>query len=193
MRAAADDYRIVRMQVQGETYTPVLSRTGHMLDPTQVQALAATPDPTRTGQGVRRVRFVLADESRPRFADSAPACRLEWVEYADAVPVTLGEGTGLMVGRIESVEILAPGATPGTEGVHAIAVATLADTVLADIVWRALRAGTIDGVCAELRAWADGASDRTIGGELVAVGLGDLGTSCLPGARVLGTWEEPIP
>lgn len=190
------DYRItkVRLSSEGPVYTPVVSPSGQFLGPAAVEALAVTRDPRRTGQHVRRVRFVLADESRPRFPDSPPGCRLEWVEYErGAVPLTLGEGTGLVVGRIESVEVLPRGATPGAEGAHAIAMATLSDTVLAAVVWRAIQDGTLDGVCAEINAWADRESDLTIGGELLGVGLGDLAGSCLPGARVLSSWEEPAP
>lgn len=190
------DYRITKVRFRPDgpvVATPVVAPSGQFLGPAEVEALAAARDPRRMGQGARRVRFVLCDESRPRFADSPPGCRIEWVAYArGVVPLTLGEGTGLVVGRIESVEVLAPGATPGTEGAHALAVAALADTVLADIVWRAIQAGVLDGVCAEIDAWADRESDRTIGGTLRAVGLGDLGSSCLPGARVLQWWEEPV-
>jgi hypothetical protein len=188
------DYRItkLRLQADGPVYTPVVSPSGQFLGPAAVEALAATADPTRAGQRVRRVRFVLADESRPRFPESPPGYRLEWVEYErGAVPLTLGEGTGLVVGRIESVEVMAPGATPGTEGSHALAVAMLSDTILADVVWRAIQDGVLDGVCAEMAAFVDRDSDLTIGGELRAVGIGDLGSSCLPGARVLAWWEEP--
>ena len=73
-----------------------------------------------------------------------------------------------------------------------VATATLHDSELADLSWDAIRSGLFGGVCAKISAWVDRATGRVVAAELIEVRLGDLASSTLPTARVLGLWEAAV-
>ena len=170
----ATDYRIVRMQVRGQWYCPIVSRAGAVLGPTAVGRLAAVDAAASAGR--RYLEFVLTDGSVPRNGQPPLHCARFRTRGALPLPLELGD-SGLVVGTTEAVWVGA--------GAHLLARARLHDSVLADIVWRGLQAGVLSGVCA--------VADPSDEPEFHAVRLGDLDSACLAGARVIKFWEEPAP
>jgi hypothetical protein len=200
MRAA--DFRMARLVQDGLLYTPV-RRAGEIVDQAQLDALAATIDEKHCG--VRRlIRFILLDESTPRSAAGFPAppngihrvsdyagVRLERFKVPSLafLPVSLiGDGS-LPVGILYDITSLPPGSTPGTTGRHWIATAVLANTMLADIAWRAIRTGVLEHVSA-LMTSHDVEDGYVVDGIVGAVKLCPSEHACLPSARILELAEE---
>jgi hypothetical protein len=198
----ADDYEIRRVSYRGDLYTPVVvRRTGAVLPPEHVKALASVRDPA--SRDPRRFAAILIDEGPLADADTgAPVgpYRLESAEgrayggvrFADPLPLQFGD-SGLAVGTVGDIACLPPGALTGPESIghHLVGTATMRDTVLASVVWRAVRAGVLSGVCvviAEHRTLDDG---RMVAGLITHVTLGPLELSCCARARILDTSEIP--
>jgi hypothetical protein len=178
--------RVVRVAHRGELYHPVVARSGRLVDPPQLHAWAHATDLRPHGR--RRLLVVLADESEP--VSDHPRVRISGLRYPAAGLPLLFLDSGLVVGMLEHLQRLPPGTTPGTMGAHLLAVATLHDTLLADLAWRALREGLFGGVCIVVDEPED-AGGVCIGGQITHVVLGDVESNCLPSARVLATWEDP--
>ena len=193
------DYRFIRLVHEGEVYHPVVASTGQVLGPADVERLATTR--TRRPDQCRRLEFLLLDEGEPRhnespfqlagatITQSAEPCGGAWGDFRWAgLPVVLLD-SGISIGSIDHIELRAPGKTAGAVGHHMVATATLHDSELSALSWGAIRSGLFGGVCANISAWVDRATDRVVAAQLIEVRLGDLECSTLPTARVLRFWE----
>lgn len=184
-------YRIVRLQHDGHLYTPVIAPSGTICGPQEVTALAIPRPVDRSPATWRRLRAVLADEGPRR--DGEESLDLTGACWRDPVPLTFGGSeleAGLPVGVLERIEHAPQGFTPGTVGRHLLGTACLVDSLLADVIWEAVREGILDGVCVHVRARERDATRNALTGvTILSVDLGAGETSCLVGARVLH-WRE---
>jgi len=180
----ADDFRIVRVRHEGQTYTPVITRGGQVLDPGAVGALAHTRQAPRS---VRWITGIIADESLP--ISGGATLQLASFRHEEIVPLELGDSE-LEIGAMLVIEPRPPQTMPATIGWSLVGTARLADTVLAAITWRAMRDGIITGFCVhfDCRATATNALDGKVG----AVRLGAAEDSHLRGARILRAWETQV-
>jgi hypothetical protein len=163
-------YRLTRLEVGGQRYTPIRDAAGRILDRAAAAVLAATAGPVLPP---RYCEVILADETAPRLGQ--PALRLAHFRTRGALPVELGD-SGLRVGGVEAIWRVGA-------ALHARVV--LDGSVLAAVAWRALTEGLLSGVCPAVDLGDPAAP------EFVAVHLSPLEDCCLTGARVLRSWEEP--
>jgi len=186
-------YRIVRQLERGEIILPVLG-DGRRLSAEEIATLAERPDPARAeAVTIRRLRCVALDESPPRFPDE-PGLRVTrrfHLRPHEPVVLLFGEDRRLDCGLVESLELMRPGATPGTVGAHMVAVGRIFDTRLGSAVWGAIQAGLLNAVCASLEDPEYDQGGRLSGGAVTELSLGPLERVTLPGAAILAAWEEP--
>lgn len=199
---------ITRIKLDGEWLYPVVRRedpalivgrrplASLLLRQEELVALAAVRAPS-VGVSVRRFRCVIVDEGVVRFAPgSGQAVRMDdghrfRFAAGGMIPVAF-QRSRVVIGVIEGISPREPGATPGTEGRHVVAVARLHDSPLADLAWQAIQDRIFDAVCVGIAdKEEDPETGELIGGEFIYVQLLEAGAACLASARVLEAWESP--
>jgi hypothetical protein len=201
----ASAFRMELLPRNGVDWTPVVNvETGEFLDLDELLVLAATgatPAPPR-----RLVSFILFDESTPRPWRPDPSIhpdphrraaefkgiRPHGLKYPCiprvSFPLLLLDG--MPIGAVERVDFLLPGATPGTEGNHVLAVAAFGDTVLADVSWRGVQDGILSAVSARLASCRADDEGFITDAVITGVKLCHADHSCLANTRILAAWEQ---
>lgn len=178
-------YEVVRVTHEGKLYHQVVASDGQELGPAQLQALAESPC---EHLGIRKLQFIVADESLLRTERRGLKLKDLLINRPELSLIFLD--TNLEIGDITHSMLFPPRVIRGTQGHVLVMVASLYETVLADVAWRALLQRLLGGVCAGLGEEQWDAEGRVVSAVLQSIILGDLERSCLPSGRVLAAWEE---
>lgn len=153
------------------------------------------------GLSSRHLRFVLMDESAPRFSGN-PRLQPQKTTLSHTCPIELGH-TGFVVGfvytfilgfdelRTEIPSMFGFELPRGLEGDFIIGQVRLFDSLLAEKAWLGLEQGTFTHVChAHLCPLLSGPSYKPVSTpQIIEVSLTTDDSHGYPGARVLKTWE----
>ena len=180
--------RIVQVRHNGETYTPVVTPTGQVLDRAQLEALSVAQH--MVGR-VRRLRFTLIDECVLPGGGHLDFENWTRFEAPTWLPLMFAD-LDLPIGIVEGISPVAAGTIPGVVGRSLIATARLHETRLAALAWDAVQNATWSGVCLEFTTDPRDGVGITLDG-FAKVHLGDVESNCCPGAIVRAAWEEPRP
>jgi hypothetical protein len=96
------------------------------------------------------------------------------------------------VGLVGEVYFWPPDPEAGTDGIYVTAVAELTDSVIASVVWRAIDAGLLTAVSVHLDPCYE-ADGYIVNGTFKAARLCVPEHACLPHARVVTWWADPLP
>ena len=154
------------------------------------------------GLSSHHIRFVLMDESLPRFSGN-PRLQPQTVTLPQTCPIELGH-SGFVVGfvyayllgfgelRTELPSMFGFELPRGLEGDFVIGQARLFDSLLAEKAWQGLQQGTFTRIChAHICPLLSRPLVQAVGTwQLIEVSLTTDDSHGYPGARVLKTWKH---
>jgi hypothetical protein len=178
MTTTTQQYRVAKIVQDGQSYFPLVDNAGRIQPPDVLAELAAI----RTEAPTRRFLALVADEGVPA---EGPPLRLG-IAPQGSVPLTYLESP-FVLGHIEELSIMPANCLDDTVGECLVGIATMASTLLADIVWPAITSGRLRGLCVEVRGVER--EDRFDVLDVLRVQLGARENDCLHAAHVVRCWE----